>query len=194
MGGIVAPVAGDNDGVLYRFAPLAGAGERSARPAVQTHIGYLAGEEGARVELGASGHYAWERLGADLDPSWAGALDFNAERGWFGAAGEVFTGENLAGYGGALGQRARSSGGFLEARVRMTPRWSATAGGGLDRVADGDRALVVRRENRSLFANTIVTLTPELKASLEYRWLESVLASGGSRRNHHLNWVLAYEF
>lgn len=194
MGGIVAPIAGDNDGVFYRFAPLPGAGERSSRPALQSHVAYRAGDEGRRLELGASGHYAWERVGSGLDPSWAGSLDFNVEREWVGAAGEVFTGENLAGYGGALGQRARSSGGFLEARLRVAPQWSVNAGGGLDRVAAGDRAVVVRRENRSLFANTIVSLTPELKASLEYRWLESLLSTGGSRRNHHLNWVLAYEF
>jgi len=194
IGAIVAPIAGDNDGTFYRFAPTPGAGERSARPALQSSLAYRAGEEGRRVEVGASGHYAWERAGAALDRSWAGALDFNIERDWFGAAGELFTGENLAGYGGALGQRARSAGGFLEARLRVHPRWTATGGGGLDRVAAGDRAFVLRRENRSLFANAIVTLTPELKASLEYRWLESLLVNGAARTNHHLNWVLAYEF
>src|SRR5262245_6261565 len=70
-GGIVAPIGGDLVGDDYRFVPPALGGERSRRPAFQGRFSYAVGEPDAvrRVDLGVSGHYAWERRGAELAES-----------------------------------------------------------------------------------------------------------------------------
>ena len=64
-GGIVAPVVGDA-GPTYVFAPPAGAGERSERPAFESRVGYGRGTEnsGGEFHAGLSGHYGWSRFGA----------------------------------------------------------------------------------------------------------------------------------
>ncbi len=48
--GIVAPVVGDA-GSVYVFAPAAGAGERSERPALEAHVGYGRGDADGGGEL-----------------------------------------------------------------------------------------------------------------------------------------------
>jgi hypothetical protein len=40
----------------------------------------------------------------------------------------------------------------------------------------------------------IVSLTPELQASFEYRWLATLPLATSEQRNHHFDWVLAYKF
>jgi hypothetical protein len=53
----------------------------------------------------------------------------------------------------------------------------------------------VRVENRSVFGNAIVQITPEVAASLEYRWLETQLGPAPvARRNHHVDAVFAVKF
>ncbi len=55
--GIIAPIAGDAPGA-YVFAPTAGEGERSERPAYEGHLGYGRGttDDRAEVQVGLSGH------------------------------------------------------------------------------------------------------------------------------------------
>jgi hypothetical protein len=39
-----------------------------------------------------------------------------------------------------------------------------------------------------------VTLTPEWRTAIEYKWLATQPGSGPERRNHHVDWALAYTF
>jgi hypothetical protein len=195
-GGIVAPVGGDLAVEDYRFVPPALGGERSRRPATQARveIGSADIEGTRRGAVGVGGHYAWERRGGTLAESWAAAVDFSARASVIGAAGEAFVGDNIDQFGGALGLDARAAGGWAEIQLYPTDRLSFNAGAGLDEIGSADRAFVVRRRNRSAYGNVIVSFTPEIQGSFEYRWLGTVPAGAGERRNHHFDWVLVYKF
>jgi hypothetical protein len=195
-GGIVAPIAGDLAIEDFRFVPSALGGERSRRPAVQARLGYASGEPDAPrlADFGVSGHYGWERRPAELADSWAGAVDFAVRRGWIGVAGELFAGENIDMFGGALGLDARAAGGWAELQLKPATRFSIQAGGGVDEIRGAARALAVRRRNQSAYGNLIVEVTPELETSFEYRWLATSPRGASDRRNHHFDWVFAYKF
>jgi hypothetical protein len=194
--GIVAPIGGDLVGEDYRFVPPALGGERSRRPAVQARIALGTPDPSATrlVNVAASGHYGWERQGAALVESWAGALDFAARRDWIGVAGEVFVGDNIDAFGGALGLNTRASGGWGEIQVFASNFVSFAAGAGLDEVQGPRRTLVPRRRSRTAYGNVIVSLTPEIQASFEYRWLETLVAGPRMNRNRHFDAILAYKF
>ena len=70
-----------------------------------------------------------------------------------------------------------------------------TGGFGRDKPADA-LGRVLRQDNRTLFASAIVKLTPEVSASLEYRWVQTRLGSTApvSRENNHVNAVFAVKF
>jgi cell division protein FtsB len=195
-GGIVAPIGGDLVGEDYRFVPPALAGERSRRPGVQGRLAWTTTDDANAprvVDVGLSGHYAWERRPLQLADSWAGALDFTLRRGWIGVAGEVFTGENIDAFGGALGLDARADGGWAELQVRPTSRVSMQAGAGVDDIRNAALNLP-RRRNLSAYGNVIVSITPEVETSFEYRWLETTPPGVAERRNNHFDWVFAYKF
>jgi len=192
--GLVAPVAGDAP-ASYVFAPAAGAGERSERPAFEGHLGYGRGtpESTGEAQVGMSGHYGWIRQAGQLIPATAGALDFNLRAGRVGLAGEVFAADELDAYGSGVGQPGRSEGGWMEARLAATRRLSFNGGASLDRRPDGVGA-AGRLRNTSAFGNVILRLTPEVAASLEYKWLQTRYGSGRNRENHHVNAVFAVTF
>jgi hypothetical protein len=195
-GGIVAPIGGDLVGEDYRFVPPALGGERSRRPGVEARLAWTTTDDANAprvVDVGLSGHYGWERRPAQLADSWAGALDFTLRRGWIGVAGEVFTGENIDAFGGALGLDAKADGGWAELQVRPTSRISMQAGAGVDEIRNPLPALP-RRRNRSAYGNVIVSITPEVETSFEYRWLETAPPGVAERRNNHFDWVFAYKF
>jgi hypothetical protein len=196
IGGIVAPIGGDLTGSDYRFVPPALGGERSMRPAVQARVLYQTGDCTSTRFLGAgvSGHYGWERRGGRLDRSWAAAIDFGGRRDRVGVAGELYVGDNADAFGGASGLDRRAAGGWAELQVFAHPRVSFHTGVGLDDVRDADRAALVRRGNRTAFGNVLFTLTPEIQASLEYRWMSTRPGAGDARTNHHVDWVMTYKF
>jgi hypothetical protein len=193
--GIIAPVAGDLTAPEYVFVPPALAGERSRRPAFQARIAYTTAEADAQrlLDLGVSGHVGWERQGSSLAQSWAGALDFAARRDFIGVAGELFLGDNTDAFGGAVGQNARSAGGWAELQLFPASRVSLTAGVGVDDLRDSRRATLPRQENRSAYSGILFSFTPEIRASFEYRALRTV-AGSIPRTNHHFDWVLVHEF
>lgn len=192
--GIIAPVAGDAPGT-YVFAPTAGEGERSERPAYEGHLGYARGtaDDGAELQVGVSGHAGWLKQAGALQRTSAGALDFNARVGRVGVAGEIFAAQDLDAFGAGVAQPGRAEGGWVEARLAAARRVSFNGGAGVDRRPDGVGA-AGRLRNRSVFGNVIVRLTPEVAASVEYKWLDTQYASGRSRENHHVNAVFAVVF
>jgi hypothetical protein len=195
MAGIVAPIGGDLVGEAYVFVPPALGGERSRRPGVQARLAYTTGEASSPrlLDIGLSGHTGWERRGIELVKSWAAAVDFAARRDVIGVAGELFAADNADAFGGATGLDAPSAGGWSELQLFPSDRVSFTAGLGLDRVSGGRRFTLARGENRSAYGNVIFSLTPEVQASFEYRWLRT-LVGNVERPNHHFDWVLVHKF
>jgi hypothetical protein len=194
-GGIVAPIAGDFV-TPYEFAPVAGAGERSKRPAAEARVGFARGDGDTAGEgsFGVSGHYGWRRQGDNLNEAWAVAVDGNARAGRVGVAGEAFVAENAEPFGGGISQAGRAAGGWLEGRFALTRRTNVIAGVGIDRPEDAVGRLI-RSENRSAFSSVIFRFTPEVAASVEYRWLETSVGLVPVRRtNHHVNGVFAVSF
>jgi len=193
--GIVAPIGGDLVGDAYLFVPPALGGERSRRPGVQARVAYTAGDASAPrlIDIGLSGHTGWERRGNDLAKSWAAAVDFAARRDVIGVAGELFAAENADAFGGATGLDARSAGGWGELQLFPVGRVSLTAGYGVDRLRAGQPLTLARRQNRTAYSSVIFSLSPEVQASFEYRWLET-LAGNSERPNHHFDWVLVHRF
>lgn len=194
--GIVAPIGGDTANT-YDFAPPAGAGERSIRPAFEGRLAFARGaaESSRELAVGLSGHYGWRGSGALRTEAWAVALDLNVRAGRVGAAGELFSADNAHQFGSGLSQAGRASGGWAEARFALTRGTTLTGGLGRDQPAD-PVGRVLRQQNRTLFGSAIVQLTPELAASLEYRWLETRLGATVpvARENHHVNAVFAVKF
>ena len=193
--GIVAPIAGDASSE-YEFAPLAGAGERSMRPAFQGRVEFARSsrQSGSTLTVGGSGHYGWRRPDATTTASWALALDFDIRAGRLGASGEVFAADNGEAFGAAISQPGRAAGGWFEGRFIANSRTTVAGGFGLDRPRDGVGRLT-RQDNRTLFGTTIVHLTPELAAAVEYRWMQTDLGLVPvTRRNHHVNAVFAVQF
>jgi hypothetical protein len=194
--GIVAPIAGDAAST-YDFAPPPGAGERSMRPAFEGRLAFAQGTHDTPREIvvGVSGHYGWRRPSTTVSDAWAVALDFNGRMGRVGAAGEFFKADNADAFGGGLSQAGRASGGWAEGRFALTGQATLVGGFGIDKPADA-LGRVLRQRNRSIFSSAIVQLTPELAASLEYRWLETELGSVApvARDNHHVNAVFAVKF
>jgi hypothetical protein len=193
--GMVAPIAGDF-AATYTFVPPALSGERSGYPAAQARVGWALGNDLSRsgAALGIGGHYGRRRDAGVTRPSWAAVADLDIRIGRAGVGGEFYTGDRLAAFGGAMGQDARSHGGYVEAHLTMSSRWVAAGGMGFDRVATSHRALVPLAENEGRFGNLTYHLTSEVAAAFEYRWLITTPVRGAPRRNRHANWTLAYSF
>jgi hypothetical protein len=82
----------------------------------------------------------------------------------------------------------------VEGRLTVNRLTTLTAGGGRDRPADAI-GRVTRQDNRTIFGSAIVQITPELAASLEYRWMQTELGVvPATRENHHVNAVFAVKF
>jgi hypothetical protein len=193
--GIVAPIAGDF-AASYTFVPPALSGERSGYPAVQARVGWAAGDETStsHAEIGIGGHYGRRRDEGANRTSWATVVDLDVRFGRAGFGSELYTGDQIAAFGGAIGQQARSHGGYVEGRFALSSRLAAGGGIGLDRILDWSRALVPLGENQGRFGNLTFHFTPEVAAAFEYRWLITTPVNGEARRNHHTNWTLAYSF
>jgi hypothetical protein len=167
------------------------------RPAFEGRMAFARGtsESSREVALGLSGHYGWRGAGAIRSEAWAVALDFNVRAGRFGAAGELFSADNAQQFGSGISQAGRASGGWAEARFALTRAATFTGGLGRDQPKDA-LGRVMRQQNRTLFGSAIVQLTPELGASVEYRFMETRLGTTAPvwRENHHVNAVFAVKF
>jgi hypothetical protein len=196
MAGLVSPVGGDLSDTAFRFVPPALGGERSRRPAVQAHLGYASGEPDAvrMAALGLSAHAGTERRNGNFRKGWATALDFAWRYEGIGMAGELFVGDDVDAFGGGQGLETRAAGGWAELRLFPHRRVSVTAGAGVDRREGHGEPTAPRRQNRTVFSNVVFALTPELDASVEYKWLGTLPGVGRERRNHHLDWVLVFRF
>jgi hypothetical protein len=193
-GGIAAPIAADANN-FYVFAPPAGAGERSARPAFEARGEYTAGtpDTARGLSVGAAVRQAWREPVSDLTATTSFGVDFDARLGRVGFAGEYFSTDDAAEFGSAVAQARPATGGWVEGRLHLTSRLSTNVGFGRDEV-DGTVPAAARSENRSVFGNVIFNFTPEVGVSLEYRWLETTLGSALKRTNDHVNAAFVVRF
>jgi hypothetical protein len=193
-GGISAPIAADAAN-FYAFAPQAGAGERSRRPAFEARGEYTSGTVDTDLELsiGVAARQGWREPATDLTSTTSFAADLNARFGRVGFAGEYFTTDDAAEFGSAVAQARPAQGGWVEGRLRLTRRLSTNVGFGMDQV-DGTVPAAARSENRSVFGNVIFNFTPEVGMSVEYRWLETTLGSALKRTNDHVNAAFVVRF
>jgi hypothetical protein len=194
-GGVAAPIAADA-GNFYVFAPPAGAGERSGRPALEGRADYTAGNADTNRELtlGFSARQAWREPALELNSATSWSVDFNGRWGRVGFAGEYFDTDDAAEFGSGVAQARPAQGGWVEGRLRLTSKLSTNVGAGMDEVDDPVPA-GARRENRSVFGNVIFDLTPEVGVSMEYRWLETTLGQALVKRtNNHVNAAFVVRF
>ena len=196
MLGILAPVAGDLVSDFLTFVPPNLAGERSRRPAVQARVAWSRrnAETDRGIEIGISGHAGSERYTTGSVPSRAAALDLDVRLGRVGFGGEWFVGKNIDAFGGSISQRAKSVGGFLEARLAATRSLDFNLGFGTDQLIDRGSFAAPLARNPSLFTNVIYRLTPEVATSFEYRRLSTIPTQVAPRNNNHFGIVLAYSF
>ena len=181
-GGVAAPIAADANN-FYAFAPPAGAGERSERPAFEGRADYTLGNPDAasEVTVAFSARQAWREpaLAAELRHLVGGRLQraMGPHRVCRGVLRHRRCGGVRVG-GGTGPARAGRMGGrpsaaHVEARrPTSAPAWTRCE----DAVPAG-----ARRENRSVFGNVIFDLTPEVAVSMEYRWLETTPRPGAGQ-------------
>jgi hypothetical protein len=195
VGGITAPLAGDQTSTMYTFVPPELSGERSERPGVQARaVWESAVGETRAFTAGVSGHWSSHELPGGRQESWIGALDFDATWGAVGFSGEVFAGDRAGAFGAGLGQQARTRGGWFEGRFAPGAHWQLVGGAGTDRLASSAARSQPLRQNTTGFGALTYRLTPEVAIGLEYFRLSTEPTSGATRRNHHVNWVLRYDF
>jgi hypothetical protein len=196
--GILAPIGGDLNAPALQFVPPNLAGERSRKPATQARIAFRAEPAGpyekAPWEFGVSGHYSQEKYGGTTAASYVWSADADATFGRVGFGAEFFNGTNIDAFGGAVGQFAKSRGGFAEVRLAASDRLSFNTGIGTDRLYNWLSFNPARRNNTSGFANAIYEFTPEFAGSFEYRHLRTGHTPTGKVSNNHFNLTFNYSF
>jgi hypothetical protein len=107
---------------------------------------------------------------------------------FMGVTGEVYSGQTLGSYSGAVLQNInvdtampvnstlegiRSTGGWLETFVYWTPCLHSHVGFGIDDPLDRDVAVTQRTQNSTFFANAIWDVNPTFRVGFEFAWRET---------------------
>ena len=202
--GLVAPI-----GTYQTFDYPGGAVSNGwKRPALQGRLAWRSEAPDSVAQsgwtLGVSGHYGILGLplvDASGNPvssfstvSWAGAVDFSTHYHRIRFSGEGFLGQNLQSLGGGIGQPGKDMGGYFEGGFQATRRLQFNSGLGDDHLLRPIRIPVDLNRNTAFFGNTIFQFTPEIGASLEYRYMITRPFDGTTRRNDNVNLGLAYSF
>lgn len=124
------------------------AGEKSGRPSVEGRVYFDWGDEDAESVIGFGVHRGWlATTGNTTLTSQAVTADFRIVfLGTVTLAGEVFSGQALAGLGdggidqnfGPQGQPVRTKGGWAQLNVRVASGWEFGGGAGMDDPNDTD--------------------------------------------------------
>lgn len=154
-------------------------GEASGLPAVQGRCAITPLTGAATATVGLSGHYGRCTCPkADKDyANWSANADATLARGRWKLLGEVYLGQNMGPYAGAIYHSdtvggVGSGGGWANLQFRQG-RLALTTGGGLDDVDAGDVATLAdaRVRNQVAWLGGLWRLTPEVTVGLEVsRW------------------------
>lgn len=139
---------------------------------------------------------------------WGTAVDFRwAISQAFGVVGEVYTGEGLGTYNAAVLQTlnsvtleaVRSSGGFIESYVYLTPRLHTHIGYGIDNPRDADlpvaASALARAQNETYYWNLLWDVNATFRIGFEYAYRDTeyvsplLLDNQGSGFHTQLQWT-----
>ncbi len=98
----------------------------------------------------------------------------SAPAGWLPPA-SMFAADNAEPFGGGMSQAGRASGGWAEGRFALTRAGTSDRRVRPRSAGRRTRAGHAPGEPHSMFGSATMQFTPELAASLEYRWLETEL-------------------
>jgi hypothetical protein len=124
---------------------------------------------------------------------WGTAIDFRAALSpSCGVLGEVYTGESLGTYNGAILQTInnltlegiRSTGGFIETYFYLSPRLHTHIGYGIDNPRDEDLAPAARTKNQTCFTNLLWDVNQTFRIGFEVAYRDTDYESPLLRDNH----------
>jgi hypothetical protein len=194
----------DNNGVLD--------GVQSALPTLQTRAGldFRYFEKGSPAGIGVWAHWAREEIddfgigGRDQNHFTSWAIGFDAyvplweDRLWI--HGEAWMGQNLTDVRGGIfqgvtadGREIRAAGGWIEAGVKITDWWRATAGYAIDDPRSRHLPDTGRTRNKIAFAKFEWTFNPVYFA-IEYLHWETEYKAFGAGRNNRVKMYVGYRF
>ena len=198
----VPGVAGIDNGwpnVEFRWQTTAGPEGAAGRP-VLFAIGGLIGETRAVDDFAVSD--------INVSTSWAVIPEVRVEGERFGFQGEAFVGQAIGTYNGAIGQSLNpengeaiySTGGFGELFWKVTPRFTASLGYGIDDPRDRDLGMVTasigqRARNESYWVNFIWKISDEWESRFEVSHLETnYVAPSNSSDSMIFHFLARYAF
>ncbi|HJU90404.1 MAG TPA: hypothetical protein VJ672_13495 [Gemmatimonadaceae bacterium] len=199
QGAVLAPTSGDPANAFDTDSDPA---ERSRRPYLQSRLRTRWGEREREGEIGVAGHVGWLRRDDGVRVR-SEALGIDAKiplGGYVELRGEAYTGRALRGLGaGGIGQNitltgsaVRDRGGWAQLLLRPSTRLELGSGCG---VSDPDDENLPAQRQRNVACATHVITRPggPIVAGLEYRQLRTRFPAG-TRRNHHINLAVGFEF
>lgn len=158
-------------------------GEDDGVPNLEGRVSAAFGRErggGTRpLEIGVSSVYGGIRSarGADsasVNNTWAVALDLSVGGRWAGLRGELWTGQAIGSYQGAIGQSlnnnldvVQATGGWAQAHIVFMPNVRVLAGYGLDDPRDEDLTSGQRARNEVVFATVMWEPVPFVRLGYE---------------------------
>jgi hypothetical protein len=175
------------------------------RPAYEARAEYSFTAGAKRFEIAPGYHHSASRVAGQSVDSRAISLDGLARLSpWLEFNGAWFTGQNLAGLGtlrqgftilpSGSAVPIHIDGGWAQATLTATPRWSFHLFGGEE--YDRARDLAANGISRNIVygGNTMWKLAPNVLASLEISQARTAYLISGFRLNNHYDLALAYLF
>ncbi len=168
-------------------------GEDAALPTVQGRLGFSFPLSGKRKSgVGFSGHWAREEFDKDaknenetLD-SWSGVIDLELNLGSVvNLKAEAWMGKNMNAYLGGIGQGVNAEreaiaaqGGWAAVGLGSFGKFKFNFGASVDDPEDDDLSDGARTFNMGIFANTFITLVPQVTLALEASRLQTDYKQG----------------
>lgn len=184
-------------------------GEDSGLPIFQWNLLYTTGLETGKARFSIGGQYGEEEVErsptdreADFITSMLMAsFDFPLTPA-LGLSGAVWTGENLGGFQGGIGQRINllrnteiaASGGWLQAHLQAHEDLLFNLSYGIDNPVDSDLNRGGRSRNSTLYANVFWNFLPSTSWILEYQYLKTDYKESASASNNRWQSALLMKF
>lgn len=200
QGAVLAPATGD---AVALFDTQPDAAERAGRPTLQGRVRARWGAEERAGELGVGVHQGWIARddGSRVDSRMVAASARIGIVSWLELRGEAFDGQALRGLGGGgvaqslgvNGRAVRTRGGWAQLNARRGDALTVGGGCGVDDPEDADLAADGRLKNASCEGHVIARPGGPLLVGLEWRRTTTDYAAGAVR-NDHLNVAVGFVF
>jgi hypothetical protein len=210
--GILDPLTGEPPAFQYLRTP--NAGERSGQPAYAARIAWTHEAFGKPLTIGGGGYYSPQNWGFHrLVHGWAATTDLTLPlTHWFSVTGELYRGQAIGGFGGAVGQTVVFSGyltnpatdvygldgagGWAQLKFMPTAKLEFNGAFGQDyslpqsflgSSIENNYGTAPLLRNRVAFANLIARPRSDLVLSVEYRHIRTFSFPAGSEVAHQIN-------